>query len=67
MTHPSQSAAIETGERRPETTKPMFKARIGRFDDPVDRALMDELSTWVEDTQGLRMKDVVPMFGHKFI
>ena len=50
MSHPSQTAAIESGERRPETTKRMFKARIGRFDHPADRALMDELTGWVEDT-----------------
>ena len=46
----SQTATIGANERRPETTKRMFKARLGRFDDPAHRGLMDELSSWVEDT-----------------
>ena len=49
MSHHGQSRAIEIGERHPGTTRRMFKARIVRFDDPADRALMDELSAWVED------------------
>lgn len=49
MSHQGQSLAIETGERRPESTKRMFKARIGRFDDPAGRALINELAKWVED------------------
>ncbi|MEM7044830.1 MAG: hypothetical protein AAF543_18635 [Pseudomonadota bacterium] len=28
----------------------MFKARLGRFDDPSHRQLIDELATWVEET-----------------
>lgn len=50
MSDQGPAIAIETGERRPETNRRMFKARIGRFDDPADRALMDELADWVEDT-----------------
>ena len=49
MSHQGQSLAIETGESHPETTKRLFKARIGCFKDPADRALMDELAKWVED------------------
>lgn len=46
----SQAASIGVNERRPENTKRMFKARLGRFDDPAHRALMDELAAWVEET-----------------
>jgi hypothetical protein len=56
MSQESPSIAIETGERRPETTKRMFKARIGRFEAPADRALMDELAKWVEDTYREELK-----------
>ena len=42
MRHQGESLAIETGERRPESTKRMFKACIGRFDDPAGRALIAE-------------------------
>ena len=45
-----QTSTIDANERRPETTKKMFKARLGRFDDTGDRRLIDELATWVEET-----------------
>lgn len=45
-----QTSTIGADERRPETTKRMFKARLGRFDDAADRHLMEELSAWVEET-----------------
>ncbi len=50
MTVPSTGAAIDSGERRRRPAGRMFKARIGRFDDPADRALMDRLARWVEAT-----------------
>lgn len=46
----SQTSTIGANERRPERTKRMFKARLGRFDDPSHRQLIDELATWVEET-----------------
>ncbi len=50
MEHQGQSIAVETGDRRPQQAKRMFKARIGRFEHPADRSLMDELANWVEET-----------------
>ncbi|MGI9449952.1 MAG: hypothetical protein ACR2QH_04845 [Geminicoccaceae bacterium] len=44
-----QTSTIGADEHQPETTKRMFKARLGRFDDPAHRRLMDELAAWVED------------------
>jgi hypothetical protein len=49
MTDQTQGAAIETGSR-PAAEGRRFHARIGRFDDPKARALMDELASWVEET-----------------
>ncbi|MEM8949550.1 MAG: hypothetical protein AAGC99_09490, partial [Pseudomonadota bacterium] len=45
-----QTSTIGADEHRPETTKRMFKARLGRFDDTADRRLIDELAAWVEET-----------------
>ena len=45
-----QTSTIGADERRPETTKKMFKARLGRFDDTADRRSIDELAAWVEET-----------------
>ncbi|NJO37878.1 MAG: hypothetical protein HC871_10020 [Rhizobiales bacterium] len=50
MSHQGQGLAIDGREHRPVSARRMFKARIGRFDDPADRALMDELAAWVEAT-----------------
>jgi hypothetical protein len=50
MSHQGQGLAIDGREHGPISARRMFKARIGRFDDPADRALMDELAAWVEAT-----------------
>ncbi len=46
----SPTATIGANERRPDNKKRMFNARLGRFDDPAHRGLMDELATWAEET-----------------
>ncbi|MEZ5862473.1 MAG: hypothetical protein R3D28_26460 [Geminicoccaceae bacterium] len=56
MTSPSTGAAIDSGERGHRQAGRMFAARIGRFDDPADRALMDRLARWVEATYGDELK-----------
>lgn len=56
MTVPSTGAAIDSGERRHRPAGRMFAARIGRFDDPADRALMDRLARWVEATYAEELK-----------
>ena len=50
MNDQGDSAVIDMGERRSGPVRRMFAARIGRFDDPAERALIDELATWIEDT-----------------
>ena len=50
MSDQGQSTVIEAGRRQPPPARRMFRARIGRFDDPGARALMDELARWVEET-----------------
>lgn len=45
-----QTSTVGADERWPETTKHMFKARLGRFDDTANRRLIDELAAWVEET-----------------
>jgi len=49
LSRQGQSLVIETGDRHPEMTKRMFKARLSRFDSVTDRALIDELAIWVEE------------------
>ncbi len=56
MTVPSTGAAIDSGERRHRPAGRMFAARIGRFADPADRALMDRLARWVEATYAEELK-----------
>ncbi|MEZ5931152.1 MAG: hypothetical protein R3F54_04245 [Alphaproteobacteria bacterium] len=56
MGQQDQGLAFEQHERSCNATHRMFKARIGRFDDPADRALMDELAAWVEETYREELK-----------
>lgn len=56
MTVPSTGAAIASGEHRHRPARRMFAARIGRFADPADRALMDRLARWVEATYAEELK-----------
>jgi hypothetical protein len=48
MSNPGHSLALDEGAHRPQPARQRFAARIGRFDDHADRALMDELAAWVE-------------------
>lgn len=50
MSDQGQTVATGLGKHRPQPASRMFAARIGRFDDPAERALMDELAAWVEET-----------------
>lgn len=49
MSFQKDTADIGFHENRAAAEAPDFKARIGRFDDPAQRALMDGLAKWVED------------------
>ena len=50
MNDQGQSAVIDTGERQRRPAKRMFRARIGAFEEPATRDLIDELAGWVETT-----------------
>jgi hypothetical protein len=44
------SAVIDARTKRSRSGWKLFRARIGRYDEPADRRTMDELTQWVENT-----------------
>lgn len=56
MSEQTQSAAIDVDQGQSRPRKRMFSARIGRFENRDQRALMDELARWVEDAYRAELK-----------
>ncbi len=48
MTNTAELAGIDNGTRRNAPAPRHFLAQIGRFDDPHTRAVIDELTRWIE-------------------
>lgn len=49
MNQHGHDRAISDSHYAPARAQNMFKARIGRFEQPADRALVDDMAGWVEE------------------
>lgn len=57
MSDASRISSIDSLQERPATSPTrLFRATVGRFEAPADRAVFDELTRWVEDTYREELK-----------